>query len=71
MLGEISTESCQSSPDRGMLSVIVVHKRGDQRPGKGFFECAVKLGRLRESASEEEKDALWIGELRLVQGSYV
>ncbi len=70
MLGEISTESCNGAPDRGMLSVVVVHKDGDMRPGKGFFECAVTLGRLRSNASDEEKEALWIRELDLVSRSY-
>jgi len=70
MLGEISAESCNGSPDRGMLSVIVVHKQGDQRPGKGFFEYAEKLGRLVRAASDDEKDALWVRELGLVQRSY-
>jgi hypothetical protein len=53
-----------------MLSVIVVHKQGDQRPGKGFFEFAEQLGRLVHSASDDEKDALWVRELGLVQRSY-
>jgi hypothetical protein len=70
MLGEISTESCNASPDRGMLSVIVVHKGGDLRPGKGFFDCAETLGRLSHAASEAEKEILWVRELRLVQQSY-
>jgi hypothetical protein len=70
MLGEISTESCNGAPDRGMLSVVVVHKRGDMRPGKGFFECAVTLGRLRPNASDDEKETLWIRELDLVRRGY-
>jgi hypothetical protein len=70
MLGEISTESCNGAPDRGMLSVVVVRKGGDMRPGKGFFECAVTLGRLRPNASDDEKEALWIRELDLVRRSY-
>ncbi len=70
MLGEISNDSCSASPDRGMLSVIVVHKCGDLRPGKGFFECAENLGRLSRAASDDEKEALWVRELRLVQRSY-
>jgi hypothetical protein len=70
ILGEISTESCNASPDRGMLTVIVVHKHGDLRPGKGFFECAEKLGRLSHGSSDAEKDELWVRELHLVQRSY-
>ena len=70
MLGEISTDSCNKSPDHGMLSVIVVHKTGDQRPGKGFFECAVTLGRLPPAASQAEKDELWAREMDTVLRSY-
>jgi hypothetical protein len=70
MLGEIPTDSCSASPDHGMLSAIVVHKHGDSRPGKGFFDCAEDLGRLSRSASDDEKEALWVRELRLVQRSY-
>jgi len=36
MLGEISNASTSASPDRRMLSVIVVRKVGDQMPGPGF-----------------------------------
>jgi hypothetical protein len=70
ILGEISNDSCNASPDHGMLSVIVRHKHGDLRPGKGFFEYAEKLGRLPRGASDDEKEALWVEELRLVQHSY-
>ena len=27
-----------------MLSVLVVHKNGDQMPGPGFFKLALELG---------------------------
>lgn len=59
MLGEISTE--EDTAGRGMLSVVVVHKGGDQKPGPGFFELAKKLGR-------DTSDVLkcWIQELRQV-----
>jgi hypothetical protein len=70
MLGEISNDSCNVSPDHGMLSVIVVHKHGDLRPGKGFFEYAEELGRLPRAASDDEKEELWVRELSLVQRSY-
>jgi hypothetical protein len=43
MLGEVSEE--EDAAGRGMLSVIVVHKEGDQMPGPGFFVLAKKLGR--------------------------
>ena len=43
MLGEISSE--EDAGGRRMLSVLVVHKGGDMKPGPGFFELAGKLGR--------------------------
>lgn len=42
MLGEISVE--ENEAERGMLSVIVVHKRGDMQPGQGFFILGAHLG---------------------------
>ena len=59
MLGEISKE--ENKEGRGMLSVLVVHKYGDQRPGKGFFELARTLGKQLRN-----KDEFWINELRTV-----
>jgi hypothetical protein len=59
MLGEISTD--EDARGRGMLSVIVVHKEGDQQPGKGFFDCAVSLGRC-----VNDRDRMWIDELNRV-----
>lgn len=41
-LGEISEE--ESKAGRGMLTALVVHKRGDYQPGPGFFDLANKLG---------------------------
>jgi len=43
MLGEISTE--EDSAGRGMLTIIVVHGKGDMLPGAGFFHLAKRLGR--------------------------
>ena len=43
MLGEIST--AEDAAGRGMLTVIVVHAKGDTLPGAGFFKLARKLGR--------------------------
>lgn len=43
MLGEICSE--EDAARRGMLSAVVVHKRGDKLPGKGFFNLAKNLGR--------------------------
>lgn len=42
MLGEISVE--ENEAGRGMLSVVVVHKRGDMQPGPGFFILGQHLG---------------------------
>jgi hypothetical protein len=59
MLGEVSTE--EAAADRGMLSVLVVHKLGDMQPGPGFFELAKELGR-------DTSDILkcWVEELKKV-----
>ncbi|MBA7601190.1 hypothetical protein ES703_08257 [subsurface metagenome] len=59
MLGEISSE--EDNAGRGMLTVIVVHKRGDMQPGPGFFELAKELGR-------DTSDILkcWVDELKRV-----
>jgi hypothetical protein len=42
LLGEISVE--ENDAGRGMLSVVVVHKRGDMEPGPGFFVLGEHLG---------------------------
>lgn len=55
MLDDISRE--EDAAGRGMLSVIVVHKEGDKRPGPGFFTLAKKLGR---DISDREK--CWVNE---------
>lgn len=59
MLGEISTAEHEAG--RGMLSVVVVHKHGDQMPGPGFFELARSLG--YDTGDREE---FWIKELQKV-----
>lgn len=61
LLGQISREECNA--DRGMLTAIVVHKTGDQMPGKGFYELAQYLG-----LDTSDKDALWISETKKVWG---
>ncbi len=55
LLGEISTE--EHFKGRGLLTVLVVHKTGDQLPGKQFFELAKSLGR-----DVGEQLAFWISE---------
>jgi hypothetical protein len=59
LLGEISEEEDQAR--RGMLSVVVVHKTGDMKPGPGFFELAAHLGR-----DTSDTDVCWIDELNKV-----
>jgi len=58
LLGQISSE--EDAAERGLLSVIVVHKFGDMQPGPGFFELAKSLGRdtsdiLRRRVEELKK----------------
>lgn len=59
LLGEISTE--EDAEQRGMLSVLVVRKDGDRRPGRGFFRLAGELGR-----DASDKEAFWVEELTAV-----
>jgi hypothetical protein len=60
-LGEIST--AEHTQGRGMLSVVVVHKHGEQMPGLGFFELARSLGFKFRDETE-----FWLNELRKVYG---
>ncbi|WP_294898939.1 hypothetical protein, partial [Sulfurospirillum sp. UBA4051] len=59
LLEEISRE--ENALGHGILSVIVVHKDGDGKSGKGFFELAKDLDR-------DTTDLLkcWISELNKV-----
>lgn len=59
MLGEISEE--EDSRGRGMLTVLVVHKNGEMRPGPGFSDLASRLGR-----DTSDIDACWIAEYERV-----
>ena len=56
MLGEISSE--EDKVGRGLLTVVVVHKSGDMKPGSGFFRLARSRG--RRVVDEEQ---FWIEEL--------
>jgi hypothetical protein len=58
-LNEIST--AEESAGRGMQSVLVVYKHGDQMPGPGFFELARSLGYHVRDETE-----FWIQELQRV-----
>ena len=37
--------SDEEAAGRGLLSVLVIHKRGDQQPGNGFYRLAKYWGR--------------------------
>ena len=63
MLGEISTAEHEAG--RGMLTVVVVHKDGDQMPGPGFFQFARSLGH-----ETKDREAFWVGELEKVYGAW-
>ena len=63
MLGEISSE--EDERGRGMLSVVVVHKSGDMKPGPGFFTLARSRGR-----DIVDEDQFWITELRNVYDTW-
>lgn len=63
LLGQIASEEVGAG--RGMLSVVVVHKTGDLRPGKGFYTCAEQL---RMDVSDPEK--LWVDQLKRVYSSW-
>ena len=59
MLGEISTEEDEAG--RGLLTVVVVHKTGDMKPGLGFFELAESLGREISNS-----DRCWVEESKKI-----
>ena len=63
MLGEISLE--EDEEGRGLLTVGVVHKTGDMKPGPGFFWLARSRG--RQVVDEEE---FWIEELHNVYNAW-
>lgn len=59
LLGEVSES--EDDLGRGMLTVLVVHKGGDMKPGPGFFKLAEKLGR-----DVSDIDRCWVEEFRRV-----
>ena len=59
MLGEIA--EAEDEAGRGLLTVIVVHKTGDQEPGDGFYEMAEKRGR-----NVSDRMVLWVSEFKKV-----
>ena len=58
-LGEISSE--EDDAGRGLLTVLVVHKTGDMKPGPGFFELAQVRGR-----DVRDPEQCWVEELKKV-----
>ena len=63
MLGEISSE--EDEKGRGLLTVVVVHKSGDMKPGAGFFRLARSRGRRVVDVEQ-----FWIQELRAVYDTW-
>lgn len=63
LLGQISVEEHQAG--RGMLSVLVVHKSGDLRPGSGFFELAHLLGH-----KSRDREKVWSDEFKRVKAAW-
>ena len=59
LLEDISVE--EDALGRGMLTVLVVHKSGDMKPGPGFFDLAARLGR-----DTSDKDKCWLSEFNFV-----
>lgn len=58
-LGQIAGED--DDDGKGLTTVVVVHKSGDQMPGDGFFEMAESQGR-----NIKDRAACWIQELNYV-----
>lgn len=56
LLREISAE--EERAGRGMLTAVVVHKRGDFKPGPGFFELARGLG-----LDTTDTERLWVEQI--------
>ena len=63
LLAEISTE--EANAGRGMITALVVRKSGDQRPGRGFFELAERLG-----YDISDREEFWIEEVNKVFASW-
>ena len=63
MLRQVSVE--EDAQNRGLLTVVVVHKHGDMQPGMGFFELAESLGR-----DTSDEMVCWVAELHKVHGHW-
>lgn len=62
LLGDVSTQ--EFGEGRGMLTVLVVHKGGDMKPGKGFFDLAYSLGLTGD------EESIWIEQFRFVTDAW-
>jgi len=60
LLGEISID--ENAAGRGMLSILVVHKHGEHKPGPGFFDLARQLGK-----KTSDPDQFFVAELAKVK----
>ena len=63
LLAEISTDEAKAG--RGMMTALIVRKNGDQRPGRGFFELAERVG---YDVSDPEK--FWLDQVNKVFASW-
>ena len=59
IIGDVSHN--EEKAGRGLLSVVVVHKHGDQEPGHGFYELAKCYGR-----NMKDKTKCFVEELKNV-----
>lgn len=67
LLGEISADA--HSKGFPMLSAIIVWKtpgENKDKPGDGFYNLAVELGKLPANATEKEKEDFWGKEVNRV-----
>lgn len=67
ILGSIGDDEGKNLP---MLTAVVVHKTGDMQPGLGFYDLAMRLGKLPINASNNKKYEFWVEELKKVYDHY-
>jgi hypothetical protein len=63
IIGDVARDEAEAN--RGLLSVVVVHKNGDMEPGPGFFELAKYFGR-----KTADKTKCFIEELHRVHAGW-
>jgi hypothetical protein len=63
LLGQIS--KTENENGHGMLSVVVIQKGGDMRPGGGFFKLAQELGH-----DTHDRDKFWASEFERVRAAW-